>query len=182
MVAFAVSVGAGFFYLRTLTLDQASLATVWTAWAILCLSQALIVGATPWTCLLQGVGYIGWDAILVSFVNAITLIGQIAAALLGGGVVTLATVAAIGALAQRATILGFSRRKRPDLFQLSGTWRPVVFKSMVPLALRAWLTGLGSAMILYTDQIIITSMEGAAVLPAYRAAWVLVHNLTATPA
>ena len=115
VVAFAVSFGAGFFYLRTLTLDKASLATVWTAWGILCLSQALIVGATPWTYLLQGVGYIGWDAILVSFVNAITLIGQIAAALLGGGVVTLATVAAIGALAQRATILGFSRRKRPDL-------------------------------------------------------------------
>ena len=48
----------------------------------------------------------------------------------------------------------------------------------MPLALRAWLTGLGSAMILYTDQIIIASMEGAAELPAYRAAWVLVHNLT----
>ena len=178
VVAFAVSFGAGFFYLRALTVDQTSLALVWTAWGILCLSQTLTVGATPWTCLLQGVGYIGWDAILVSFVNAITLIGQIAAALLGGGVVTLATVAAIGALAQRATILGFSRRKRPDLFQLSGTWQPVAFNSMVPLALRAWLTGLGSAMILYTDQIIITSMEGAAELPAYRAAWVLVHNLT----
>lgn len=96
IVAFAVSFGAGFFYLRTLTLDQTSLATIWTAWGILCLSQALTVGATPWTCLLQDVGYIGWDAILVSFVNAIALIGQIVAALLGGGVVILATVTAIG--------------------------------------------------------------------------------------
>jgi O-antigen/teichoic acid export membrane protein len=178
VLAFAVSFCIGLLYLRTLTLEQTSLATVSIAWGILCLSQALTLAAAPWTCLLQGVGYIGWDAILVSFVNAITVIAQIATALLGGRVVALAIVAAIGAMAQRATILGFSRRNRPDLFQLSGTWQPAVLRSMVPLALRAWLTGLGSAMILYTDQMIIASMEGAAELPAYRAAWVLVHNLT----
>jgi hypothetical protein len=48
VVAFAVSFGAGFFYLRTLTLEQASLATAWTAWGILCLWK-LVSGKTKAT-------------------------------------------------------------------------------------------------------------------------------------
>lgn len=176
--AFTVSFGLGFIYLRTLELDAVSLPSVWLAWGALCLSQALTVWATPWTCLLQGVGYVGWDAILASFVAALMLIGQIIAALCGGGLVSLAIVAAGGALGQRAVILTFARRKRPELFELKGTWHGDVFRGMVPLASRAWLTALGSGLLLYSDQFVITSMEGASELPAYRAAWVLVHNLT----
>jgi O-antigen/teichoic acid export membrane protein len=87
-------------------------------------------------------------------------------------------VAAAGALMQRTVILGFARRKRPELFQLRGQWRGDTFREMLPLAARAWLTALGSTLLLYTDQFVITSLEGAKELPAYRAAWVLVHNIT----
>jgi len=178
LLAFALSFCGGLFFLSRLTLDQTPVGNAWLAWGVLCLSQAVSLAAAPWTCLLQGIGYVGWDAILASFVNAIAVIAQITAATLGGGLVSLAVVTALGAFTQRAAILGFFRRKRPDLFRFRGAWQPAIFRSMAPLAMRAWLTGLGSAMILYTDQIIIASMEGTAELPAYRAAWVLVHNLT----
>src|SRR3954463_1282135 len=106
--AFCISFAAGFFYLKSLELQHVSLTTVWTAWSILCLSQAIGVWAMPWTCLLQGVGYIGWDAIFASLFNAVTLIAQMVAVLLGSGLVPLAIIAAIGAVTQRFLVLGFS--------------------------------------------------------------------------
>lgn len=177
LLSFAVALGLGFLYLRSLTLDDVALPTVWTAWGVLCLSQALTVWATPWTCLLQGVGYIGWDAILASFVSALTLIGQIITALCGGGLVSLAVVAAAGALLQRSVILGFARRKRPELFHLSGQWCRDTFREMLPQAGRAWLTVMSYVIVANTDQLFISSFEGAEALPAYRAAVMLLINL-----
>jgi len=178
VVAFVVSFGSGFFYLRTLHLEAVALTTIWTAWSILCLSNALTVWATPWTCLLQGVGHVGWDALVASFTGVITLTAQIVTALAGGGIVALSIVAAAGALLQRLAILGFARRKQPELFELSGNWRGEIVREMVPLAWRAWLTAMGAALVLYTDQFVIASMQGSTEIPAYRAAWVIVHNLT----
>lgn len=176
-MAFAISFGMGFFYLRSLTLDAVALPSVWIAWGVLCLSQALAVWASPWTCLLQGVGYVGWDAILASFVSALALIGQIFVALFGGGLVGLAVVAACGALTQRAVIFGFVRRKRPELFHLDGSWQSETFRSMLPLALKAWLTSMGLMLVLNTDQFFVAKMEGATELPAYRAAYVILLNI-----
>ncbi len=177
LISFVVAFSLGFFYLRSLNLDALTMPVVWTAWGILCLSQALTMWATPWTCLLQGVGYVGWDAILASFVNASTLIAQIIVAMFGGGLVSLAIVAATGALLQRTAILGFSRRKRPELFQFSGQWRNDTFRELTPLALKAWLTSLGTVMVLNTDQLFVATIEGTENLPAYRAAYIIFLNI-----
>lgn len=177
LLSFVVSFGLGFFYLRSLELNSVALPAVWTAWGVLCLSQALTVWASPWTCLLQGVGHVGWDAILASFVSAITIIGQIIAALCSGGLVGLAIVAAAGALLQRTVILGFARRKRPDLFQLRGEWRSGSFHEMLPLAGRAWLTGMGTILVQNTDGLFISSAQGTDHIPAYRAGFIVVLNL-----
>jgi len=176
IIAFFIAFGLGFLYLRSLTLEAVSLGSVWTAWGILCLSQALTVWATPWTCLLQGVGYVGWDAILASFVNTLTLTGQIIVALLDGGMVGLAIVAACGALLQRIVILGFARRKRSELFRFHGRWQGNTFREMVPLAGRAWLTAIGMILVLNTDQFFIAKLQGAEKLPAYRAAYIILLN------
>src|SRR5437016_3921025 len=98
---FLVSWALGFFYLRNLQLHDLSHTTVWIAWTILCACQALNVWATVWTCLLQGVGYIGWDALIASFISTASLITQIIVVLSGGGIVPLAIVATVGAVAQR---------------------------------------------------------------------------------
>ena len=176
--AFIFSIGAGFFYLRTLHLGNVPFSQVWLAWGVICLSQAFGVWANIWNCVLMGVGYVGWDAVLGSLANALTLLAQIIIVLLGGGLVALAVAAAVGALTQRFLMLGFARRRRPEIFAIRGRWNFSLIKNMTPLSLRAWATALGATLVLYTDQILIASMRGTAAVPAYRAAFVLIHNLT----
>lgn len=175
--ACTITCGAGFFTLRGLHLSTIPLMTAWIAWVILCLAQALGVWASVWHCLLLGVGYVGWDSLFAAFMSCITLAAQIIIALLGGGLVGLAIVAATGALTQRFLILAAARRKRPDLFSLRGSWRPALFKSMIPVALKGWVTSLGSAVIMNSDQFFIAGLRGAGQIPAYRAAYVIFANL-----
>lgn len=184
--AYVVLAGLGFvaawvtgaLYLRGLEYSELKLSTALTAWTILCLSQSLLVWAALWTCLLQGVGYIGWEAILATLANTGALCVQVAVVLSGGGLVSLAVVAAVGGLVQRMILLGFARSRRPELFELEGRWHSQVFRTMIGPAARAWVTALGIFLVFNTDQFFISSMEGVAEVPAYRAAFVLVHNLT----
>jgi O-antigen/teichoic acid export membrane protein len=176
--AFVFSLSAGFFYLRTLHLGAVPFSQVWLAWSVICLSQALGVWANVWNCILLGVGYVGWDAVLGSLASALTLLAQIIVVFFGGGLVALAVVAAAGALTQRFLMLGFARSRRPEIFAIRGQWNFSLVKGMTPLALRAWATALGAVLVLNTDQILIASMRGTAAVPAYRAAFVLIHNLT----
>ncbi|HEV3271715.1 MAG TPA: lipopolysaccharide biosynthesis protein [Candidatus Methylacidiphilales bacterium] len=174
---FLVSGLSGFIYLQHLHLTTLSLPVVWTAWGILCLSQAFGVWAQVWNCLLSGVGYVGWDAVLGSFISTITLLAQIVTLYMGGGLVALATVAAVGLFAQRYLLLGFARSRRPELFHIRGNFDGRVVRSMISPSLRAWVTGVGILMVLNTDQFFIASMNGAAQIPAYRAAYLVLYNL-----
>lgn len=174
---FLVSWALGFWYLRGLELHGLSPTTVWLAWTILCACQALTVWAAIWTCLLQGVGYIGWDALIGSFISAAMLIGQIIAVLCGGGLVALAGIAAVAVLGQRALTRWFARRRRPELFALQGRWNPVVLQGMPSLAFRAWLTAVGTILVQNTDGFFIASAQGAENIPAFRAAFLVVLNL-----
>lgn len=174
---FLVAFGAGFFALRSFHLSAAFLPNALLAWGILCLSQTFGVWASIWTCLLQGVGYVGWDALIAAFMSSITLSLQIAVALSGGGLVGLAVVAALGALAQRFLILAVARRKRPEVFALKGAWRPELAGSMARPSLKAWVTSIALAVTLNTDQFFIASLRGVGQIPAYRAAYVVFLNL-----
>jgi O-antigen/teichoic acid export membrane protein len=177
IVVFFVAWIAGFFYLRHLELHGISHSTVWIAWTILCASQALSVWAAIWTCLLQGVGYIGWDAIIGSLIAAATLLTQIIVVLLGGRLIALAAVATIGVLVQRSLMRWFSRKRRPELFALRGRWNPDVLRGVPGLAFHAWLTSLGVILVQNTDGFFIASLQGADKIPAYRAAFLVVLNL-----
>jgi O-antigen/teichoic acid export membrane protein len=174
---FLVSWAVGFFYVRNLELLGLSHATVWMAWTILCICQALTVWATVWTCLLQGVGYIGWDSLIASLFSTGMLIAQIIAVLCGGGLIALATIAAVTTLFQRAMIRWFGLHRRPELFSLRGSWNPNVLKGIPGLAFRAWLTSVGLVLVLNTDQLFIAKMQGAAGLPGYRAGYLALLNL-----
>jgi O-antigen/teichoic acid export membrane protein len=135
------------------------------------------VWATPWTALLQGVGYVGWDAILVSLMNCLTLLCQIVAVTLGCGLMTLACLAAGGALAQRFLLFGFARANRPELFDIDGRWNSAVLRSMISPSVRAWLTALGIVLVHNTDQLFIGRLKGVEQVPAYRAAYLVALNL-----
>ena len=177
LVALIVSLGSGFFYLRCLGLRDLSVHRVCLAWGVLCFSQALGISAAVWTCLLQGVGYVGWDAILVSLVNSLTLLIQLLLVLLGGGLVSLASAAAAGALTQRFLIVWFMRARRSELFMQRGRWRADLFREMVPPSFRAWLTSAGYLLVANTDQFFIAARNGTSAIPAYRAAFLLIINL-----
>ena len=174
---FLVAWGLGFFYLRHLELQSLSHVTVWTAWTILCACQALTVWASVWTNLLQGVGYIGWDALFATAINGATLVGQIVSVLAGGGIISLAIIATVGAILQRGILRWFAFRQRPELLQLEGKWNPAVLKGMPGLALRAWLTSLGTVLVFNTDGFFIASATGAENIPAFRAAFLVVLNV-----
>ena len=174
---FLVSWALGFLYLRNLELQGLSHTTVWIAWTILCACQALTVWATVWTCLLQGVGYIGWDSLISSFISAGMLIAQIVVVLCGGGLVALATVAAVAVILQRAMTRWFAHRRRPELFALRGKWDRNLVRGMAGLAFRAWLTAVGTILVQNTDSFFIASRQGAQNIPAFRAAFVVLLNL-----
>ncbi len=175
--AFIFSFAVGALYIRSLHPATVPLAQIWVAWGILCLSQAIGVWAGVWDSVLTGIGYVGWESVLGSFVAVLTSICQIVAVLLGGGLISLALVAATGALMNRFLLLGFAKRRRPEIFSIKGLVNFDLVKNMVPLALRAWITSLGGAVVLCSDQFLIASMWGVAAVPAYRAAFIIVHNL-----
>jgi len=175
--AFLLSTLLGCIYLERLHLATVSLPVVWTAWAVLCLSQAFGLWAEIWNCLLWGVGFVGWDSVLGSLISTATLLAQIVTLYLGGGLVALATVAAVGLFAQRFVFQGFARYRRPQLFKIRGHFNSQILRSMISPSLRAWATGIGSIMVLHTDQFFIASMAGAAQIPAYRAAYLVFLNL-----
>ncbi len=175
-LAFIIPAAGGFVYLRGLELTSVSLASAWIAWLVLCISQAFNMWAGVYSCLLQGTGYVGWDSLIASFTNALMLGAQIAVVLFGGGILTLASIAAVAALGQRLVLFQWARGKNPHLFRISGEWNGAVFRSMVPFAVRAWLTTLGFALVGQTDQFFIAQFKGTTEIPAYRAAFVICVN------
>ncbi len=174
---FLVTWTLGFFYLRNLDFHGLNHATVWTAWTVLCASQGLSVWASVWTCLLQGVGYVGWDALFGSIINATMLISQIIAVLCGGGLVSLSIIAALSSLIQRGVIRTFALRRRPELFALRGRWNPALVRGMVGISIRSWLTAVGGALVYNSDGFFIASSQGAENIPAFRAAFIVVLNV-----
>ena len=175
--AFLISFGLGWLYLGTLQLQGVSRVTVWTSWGVLCLSQAFGIWAAVWTCVLQGVGYVGWDCVMGTLVKSLTMLLQILLAFLGAGLEGLAAAAAAGALIQRGLIVRFARNRCPEFFGNSGHWSNELFREMLSPALRAWLTSVGCLLVANTDQFFIASQKGASAIPAYRAAFLLVINL-----
>lgn len=174
---FMVSWSLGFLYLRNLELHTTSLTAVWIAWTMLCACQALNVWASVWSCLLQGMGYVGWDALMATLVSALTLIAQITAVIYGGGVITLAAIATASAITQRLIIQRFVSRRSPEVFYATGSWNAAVLKGVPGLAVRAWLSALGTVLVFNTDGFFIASAEGADNIPAFRAAFLVVLNV-----
>jgi O-antigen/teichoic acid export membrane protein len=166
----------GALYLSSIGLDGGLFSKALTGWIVLCASNSIAILAWRWTCILQGCGFVGWESIVASVGSAFTIIIQIVAVLFGGGLISLALISAIGALMQRSMILGLARKKRPDIFQIQGNWNHELIMSLVSPSLKAWITGLGWAIAVHTDQFFVVHAGGASSLPAYRAAYLILFN------
>lgn len=177
VTVFAVSWSLGFYYLKNLQLHEISHQTVWIAWTVLCACNAFNVWAMVWGCLLQGTGNVGWDGLLATLINGTILLVQIFVVMSGGGVISLAVVATIGAVTQRQILRWFTLRRNPALTRIEGGWNRKVISGMPGLAFRAWLTSLGGVLVFNTDSFFIASNDGAADIPAFRAAFLVILNL-----
>jgi O-antigen/teichoic acid export membrane protein len=177
LLAFVLSAVGGYFYLRQLHLSSLSPTVATVAWSVLCFSQAFGLWAAVWSCLLQGLGCVGWDTLVVSAVSALVLVGQIVALFVGGNLVVLAGIAAAGATVQRFVLLRLTRRQLPEIFLARGRWDRSMVHSLISPALRAWVTSLGGVIVLNSDQFFIAQLRGPAEIPIYRAAYLLPLNL-----
>ena len=177
VIAFAISATAGLSYLRTLGLAHTDIWRAAFAWVLLSVGLSLTLWASGATCLLRGVGFVGWDAIFASVVTGLTLLLQIAVVVLGGGLVFLALVVAAGAVLQRVLVVGMARRRLPELFEQRGAWSPPLLRSMVAPSLRAGLTTIGLVIVMNSDQLFISRIASVDALPAYRAAYLVLLNL-----
>jgi O-antigen/teichoic acid export membrane protein len=176
---FLVGSGAGFLYLRQLHVASVSLSTMYAAWGVICLSSSLGVWSEVWIWLVQGLGYIGWQFAVASALDILTMALQIVVLLMGGGLAALAMTMAIGPVLLRILLLGFARKWRPEVFAIRGRWNGALVRSMISPSLRAWLTSLGTFVVIFSDPYLIASRNGASQIPAYRAAWLIFFNLNA---
>jgi O-antigen/teichoic acid export membrane protein len=177
--AFLICGGAGFLYLRQLHVTSLSLSTMCAAWGIVCLSCALGVWSEIWVWLIQGLGYMGWQFAMASALDVLTIVLQIAAVLMGGGLVALAAAMAIGPVLLRFFLLRLARKWRPELFTIRGKWNAALVRGLISPSLRAWVTSLGIFVVMFSDPYLIAQLNGASQIPAYRAAWLVLYNLNA---
>lgn len=177
VLVFLVTLSLGLVFLHALTLNAVPQRSVWVAWTVMCFSHAVITWAGIWGCLLAGIGYVGWDALIAVAVGTATLLAQIATVLAGGGLAALAVAAAVGGFATRYLTLAFARSRQPELFRLRGSWKGENLRTTVPPALKAWLTVLAAFLSHRTDQYFIAYFRSAGDIPAYQAAYQIVSNL-----
>lgn len=177
VAGFGIAWVLGFAFLYQINLEMLEFSTVLLAWTVMCTGYAITVWASVWTSLLQGVGQVGWDGLFTMMVNILVQIAQIVVVLLGAGLLTLAVVAAIGAVAARTAVLVFIKRRHSDLLATRGSPSLALFRSLLKPALKYWVTGVGAFLILKTDQYFIATFEGTASVPDYQAAYQVVMNL-----
>lgn len=175
---FLISFIGGSLYLSQIEVKDVSLSTLLFAWGVLCLSQAITILSLIWTSLMQGIGYVGWDALINSLASSITIIAQISCVIFGGGIVSLAVVVSLGAILQRVLIVGIAKKRRPQVFQFKGSWDSSLLRSMVTISLRSWVTGLSWVLVLNSDPIFIAKILGTDEIPVYRAAHLIFYNMT----
>ncbi len=178
-VVFVLGTGAGLLLLSRLHFEQVSPHRAYLAWIILSAGYALNVWAQPWGCLVNGMGLVGWNTVLAMVLNTLTVAVQLAVVYCGGGIIAMASVAAVGAVVNRQATFTLLRWMHPQIFGLRGRWDGAAVRSMMSPALRAWITMLGGFLILQTDQYFISYFMTTKALPEYQAAYQIVMNMYA---
>lgn len=163
-----------FGYLDTPVRERGVLAV---AWSVLCLGHALNVWAAVWSTSLQGLGLVGWDALGQTLVTVAVLVLQMAAAALGGGLVALAILTSLGALATRYLMKVVVLRHHPEVVAPDASPMPGLLRGILGLSFRGWLTSLGVFVMLRTDQYFVATLSGVSDVPAYSAAYQVVQSL-----
>ena len=174
---FVVALLSGYVLIKHIALKEITFQEVSISWTILCLGFAVEVWVSYLSCWLEGLGYVGWDSLIVTAVSISTVVANVFVVLNGGGLLALSVVTVVAGITQRICMLAFIRLRKVDFSFEHGKWNKTYAKKMVKPALYFWLTALGMFLILKTDQYFITVVSGIDKIPAYNAAYQLASNL-----
>ena len=177
VIVFFIAWVSGYGLISQLDLQEVTSETVFWAWTLMCLGYAIGVWVSYLNCWLAGIGYVGWDNLITTVLSLVTVIANIIAVLIGGGLLALAVISVVSGLIQRFVFLAFIRWRKPELFEIQGRWNSDYAKTMIKPSLYCWLTSLGAFLILRTDAYFIALLKGSKDLPVYQAGYSLVSNL-----
>jgi O-antigen/teichoic acid export membrane protein len=166
----------GFPMILPLDLAHVSRGEAWSAWIMLCLASAVVVGSGWLGSVIAGAGQVGPDVLLLAGGTVLAAFLQVAVAAAGGRLVWLAAATLGSSLVYPWVARHFVHRQLP-LAMAGGEWRREMVASMQSPALRLWLTTIGGFMIMRTDQFVIAYALGSDQIPRYQAAWQIVMTL-----
>ncbi|NEO33003.1 MAG: oligosaccharide flippase family protein [Symploca sp. SIO3C6] len=177
VAVFLIAWVSGYALISQLKLQEVSPQTVFWAWTLMCAGYAVGIWVSYLNSLLMGIGYVGLNSLMSTALALLTIMANIGAVMLGGGLLALAAISVVANLVQRFAILGFIHKRKHELLTIQGKWNATLAKSMVKLSLHSWLTTLGTFLILKTDQYFIALASGTKDIPSYHAAYQLASNL-----
>jgi O-antigen/teichoic acid export membrane protein len=177
MGVFAIAFLLGSFYLWQLSLHELSSTTVWAAWVLMCFGYAATIWSGLWTALVMGLGYVATGTTISTAFMVATLLAQMFVVLAGGGLLWLSAVPVVSGIAVRFAVRVYIRRRQPGLFETRGRWDPNLLRGMVGPSIKSWLTAMGIVLLFKTDQYFIALYVDTTQLPAYYAAYTMLHNL-----
>ena len=119
---FLVAWVIGFLLIRSVHLQHVGWTTVFWSWTLMCAGWGLSVWMSYLDCWTAGLGYVGWDTLIAMSIVTGTIVANIIAVRLGGGLFSLACIALISVLVQRALLVLFLRRRKAIVFSIAGYW------------------------------------------------------------
>jgi O-antigen/teichoic acid export membrane protein len=177
LFTFVAALVAGVVFLGTVDFQRVPASRVYLAWLFLCAGYAVQVWVSYLECWMSGVGFVGWSAIITGIVAVLTLVANISAALLGGGLLSLACIFVAGGLVQRAALIFSLRRTAPNLFRIAGRWSREFAQNLIRPSLYTWLYFFGYFLVVQSGAFFIMKVQGADNVPSYQAAYTLLINL-----
>lgn len=175
-IFFVASIG-GYFFINKLDLVEVPRQTIFWSWLVMCGGHAIGVWVEYLNCLLTGMGYVGFNQLIITFLSLSTVLINIIVVISGGGLFELAIVLVFTNLAQRLLLLEFIRKYKPYLLSIQGKWNIQEFKNLIKPALDNWLSSISAFLILRADLYFIGTLIGVSAITAYQANYQLVSNL-----
>ncbi len=178
------SVLGGRWFLRTLDLDPGAMETTYIAWCLMCVGYGINTWAQFVHSLLCGLGDVGRAGAINLACLIFVDILSIAVVAAGGGITGMAVVWCLGGVASCFAAWIVVKHRYPEVTATRGAWNRGLARSMVAPALKLWLMGLGTFLVMQTDRFYIAYLVSLDAVPAYVAAYALVstiHELFKSP-
>lgn len=176
-IIFFIASVIGYFFINQLEIVEVSRQTVLWSWIVLCGGYSIGVWVEYLNCLLTGMGYVGFNGLILTVLSLATNIINIVVVISGGGLFELAIILVVTSLAQRFLLLAFIRNYKPELLTIKGKWDTKIAKSLIKPALDNWFASLSVFLIFRADVYFIGTFIGVPAIAPYQATYQLVGNL-----